>query len=540
VSGDELVLAVDAGTGSCRAGVFDLSGRLLGLGAREWRHPVPSAHPDARDFDTTAAWELVSASVRAALSRAGVARSRVRALATSSMRGGLVAHAPDGGVLWACSNADARAADEARTLVESGGAAELQRRGGDGVAMGAAPRLQWLLRHEPELFARAERFSLINDWLVGALTGEVVTDPSIGSSSGLFDLPRRTWAPESLGLCGLDLRAVPAVVDAGTPVGRLSASAAAALQLDRDVTVVMGGADTALALVGLGLTTPGAASSVCGTFWQQSLSVDRCVIDPRGEMRSLCHALPGQWLVEAIVFYAGLALRWFRDGFCDLERERAAELGVDPYALMEDLAESVPAGAGGVMALLSNSMDVRRWVHAAPTFVGFDLEAPERSGKKECIRAIMESASFVLSEHVRGLERVGGTRLPELVLAGGAARGRVWPQIVADVSGRRLRVPSVAEATLRGGALFAASGAGLIKDVRAVATPAEADRVVSPQPELRAVYASIEERRRAIYDAQLDLAERGLTRPLWWAPGTSGGPAGASGGSASPGGQPSA
>jgi autoinducer-2 kinase len=179
----------------------------------------------------------------------------------------------------------------------------------------------------------------------------------------------------------------------------------------------------------------------------------------------------------------------------------------------------VPPGAGGLVAVLSNTMNVRRWVHAAPTFVQFDLEHPESSGRKECVRAIMESAAFVLSEHLARLEQLGGGRFDELVLAGGATRGNLWPQIVADVAGIELRMPPVSEATLRGGALMAALGSGSIAGLAAAARAREPDRRLTPDPEAHRLYRALAERRRAIYDAQLKLAEQGLTEPLWWAPG---------------------
>src|SRR6185295_8270463 len=129
------VLAIDAGTGGVRAGVFDLAGGLLGLSGREWRHRATASIAGARDLDTTGGWELVGTVAREALAASGIDARRVRAVATSSMRGGLVAFGPGHEVLWACSNADARAREEARELVVSGGARELQERGGDGVAM---------------------------------------------------------------------------------------------------------------------------------------------------------------------------------------------------------------------------------------------------------------------------------------------------------------------------------------------------------------------------------------------------------------------
>jgi autoinducer 2 (AI-2) kinase len=86
---------------------------------------------------------------------------------------------------------------------------------------------------------------------------------------------------------------------------------------------------------------------VGGTFWQHTLGVNIPLIDPEGLLRTLCHSLPGQWMLEGIGFYSGLTIRWFRDAFCQLELEQAQRLLQDPYALMEQAALQVPPGSNG-------------------------------------------------------------------------------------------------------------------------------------------------------------------------------------------------
>ena len=122
---------------------------------------------------------------------------------------------------------------------------------------------------------------------------------------------------------------------AGHGRGGRHAEAAAETGLKEGTPVVIGGADTQLGLVGIGVADPGRFTVVGGSFWQHTLVLDRPLIDPQVRLRTLCHAVPGQWMIEGIGFYSGLAMRWFRDAFCDGEKERAAALGADAYALME-------------------------------------------------------------------------------------------------------------------------------------------------------------------------------------------------------------
>src|SRR5260370_35060174 len=94
--------------------------------------------------------------------------------------------------------------------------------------------------------------------------------------------------------------------------------------------VVVGGADTQLSLVGIGQVEPGKFTVVGGTFWQHTLGADKPLIDPESRLRTRCHALPGQWMLEEIGFYCALPIGWFRDAFCELALEPAHRLDKEP------------------------------------------------------------------------------------------------------------------------------------------------------------------------------------------------------------------
>ena len=212
----EYVLAIDAGSGSCRAALFDSRRRAARDRRREWR--IPSRRACRAGAGSTS--RQLGAGLRVHPPCAGRrAGGGVRAVASTSFRGGLVLFDGRGRELWACPNGDARAGAEARELIDAGMAAALQERGGDWVSLTAPARLLWLRRHEPELWGRVASVGLVNDWLTRRLTGELVTDPSTGSSSGMFDLRARSWSAESLGDCELDAGMLPAVMDAGTRIG---------------------------------------------------------------------------------------------------------------------------------------------------------------------------------------------------------------------------------------------------------------------------------------------------------------------------------
>jgi autoinducer 2 (AI-2) kinase len=518
---EPLLLALDAGTGSCRAVAFETSGRQVAMAQREWTHRGMDGVPGSQVFDTATNWRLISECIRAVLQSPGVDPRAVRAVSTTSMREGMVLYDRSGREIWACPNVDSRAGEEATELVQSGLAEKIYRQGGDWVAITAPARLRWIQRHEPATFREAAHVNMLADWIAYRLSGEFFTDPSIGSSSGMFDLAGRTWSTQIIDICEMRPELFPPVLEPGTIAGRVTERAATDTGLKAGTPVVVGGADTQLGLVGIGLAGAGNFTVIGGTFWQQTIGLDEALIDPEARLRTLCHALPGQWMMEGIGFYCGLTMRWFRDAFCDLEKNEAAATGTDAYSLMEKVAMDVPPGSNGVLGIFSNLMVAKRWIHAAPAFLQLDIGDPGRAGKKECIRAIEEAAAYVSYGHLKVIEEVTRRRCHEVVFTGGASKGRLWPRVLADVLGLPVKVPAVKESTALGAAIFAGIGAGLYPDVATAARQAVSiEATVEPDPTVHGRYRELYADWLRVYEAELGLVEKGLLKPLWRAAGT--------------------
>ncbi len=517
----ELLLAIDAGTGSCRAVLFDPDGSQAAIGQREYSHPELPGHPGSQVFETEANWELICACIREALDAAGVSGDAVAAVSATSMREGMVLYDARGDEIWACPNVDSRAGDEATELVRSGAAQEIYDHAGDWVAITAPARFLWIARNEPDVFASIAHVGMLGDWILTKLSGAFVTDPSLGSSSGMFELADRDWSDRVLEICGLDRSVFPDVVEPGTVVGTVTRAAAEQTGLREGTPVVAGGADTQLGLLGIGVTQPGRFTVVGGSFWQSTVVLDEPLIDPQARLRTLCHSVPDRWMIEGIGFYCGIVMRWFRDAFCEAELAEAARDGVDVYDLLERKAASLPPGSNGVFGIFSNLMQANRWVHASPGFVGFDVGNAANTGRIECFRAIEESAAYVARGHRGIVEEIAGIEIADAVLTGGAAKGTLWPQIVADVLGLPVRVPVVKESTALGAAIYAGVGAGLYDDAGAAAERlVRFERTFEPDAAAADAYAELYDRWLEIYRRSLELSEAGLVRPLWRAAGT--------------------
>lgn len=518
---DELLLAIDAGTGSARAVLFTADGSQVAIAQREYSHAELQGAPGSQVFATNENWWLICECIREALAGSGASPDRVRAVSATSMREGMVLYDARGDEIWACPNVDSRAGEEAAELVDSGVAQDIYDLAGDWVAITAPARFLWIARHEPEVFDSIAHVGMLGDWILTKLAGVFVTDPSLGSSSGMFDLAKRDWSDRVLEICGLDRSVFPEVVEPGGVVGSVTEEAAAATGLRPGTPVVVGGADTQLGLLGIGRTKVGRFTVVGGSFWQSTVVLDEPLIDPRARLRTLCHTVPDRWMIEGIGFYCGIVMRWFRDAFCEFEKAEAQRRQVDVYDVLEQRAALVPPGSHGVFGVFSNVMQANRWVHASPAFVGFDVGNPERAGRAECFRAIEESAAYVARGHQAIVEEIAALEIGEAVLTGGAAKGRLWPQIVADVLGIPVQVPVVKESTALGAAIYAGVGAGIYDDASTTADHlVRFERTYEPAARATAAYDGLYDQWRELYRRSLELSEAGLVRPLWRAAGT--------------------
>lgn len=515
------VLAIDAGTGSVRACIFDLRGTPVTIAQRNWEHDPEPGVPGSMSFATERNWQLILEIIQEALHEAGLRGGDISAVSSTSMREGIVLLDADGQEVWACANVDARAETETRALASD---PDLERRiyeaTGQTFALAAGPRLRWLAAHRPELYDRASTLLMLSEWVLFRLSGECAIEPSNGSTSGLLALAARQADPELLRMCGLRDDLLPRTAEPGTVIGTVTADAAAASGLSTRTRVVLGGGDAQLAALGLGLTGPGQAAIIAGTFWQQLVNLPAATTDPEMRVRVNAAAVPDLWQAEAIAFHTGTAVRWFRDTFAGEECRQARAAGRNPLDVLAEAAAEIPIGANGIIPIFSDVMNYRQWKHAAPSFLNLSLEGGPQL-RAAMFRSLLENAAIVAGMNLEMVEGFSGTRADEVVFAGGAAQSEIWAQIVADVLGRPVQIPAVTEATAGGAAACAAVAAGVY------ATPSEAatdwaarTRTFAPDPTAHDAYDEVKSRWQRAYTPQRELMNAGITTSLWRAPGS--------------------
>lgn len=391
-------------------------------------------------------------------------------------------------VIWL----DSRADEEAAAFQEAFPRQRFYETTGLPEACGTLPlaKLLWFRNHRPDIFSKAEKFLLLEDYLLFWMTGRFVSERSVQTSTGFFNLQADTYWEDVLDWAGISLQKLPDLLECGEAAGPLLPDAARFLGLPAGIPVVAGAMDQTAAALAVSALEPGTVTETTGTALVVAACTQTPVFSQKHHVTIYRHAVPGQYLYLPIGNTAGMALRWFRDVFCpDLS-------GAGGYAALDVMAAKAPPGCGGLVFLpyLSGKVDPDFCPQARAAFFGAGLS----TDRADFARAVMESVAFLLADFLSLLE---GLSCPckRLYSLGGGAKSAVWQQIKADVCARTFLVPACSEASAQGAALLAGWGSGLIAP-RTFPQSSPAAHYI-PNPKTSALYKAPRARFHALYDA---------------------------------------
>jgi len=514
-------LTIDAGTGSGRAVIFDTHGKQISIAQKEWTHLSEEGVANSMTFDYMENWKLLSECIKMAIFRAGIKASSIKAVTATSMREGIVLYDKEGKELFAVANVDARADQEVSELKRLFPESEkaFYEESGQTYALGALPRLLWVKRHRPHLYEKTAAMNMISDWVLTKLSGVIASEPSNAGTSGVFSLKKRQWVPSMAKKVGLKDDIFPPVYESGTIVGEVTKQASAETGLAVGTAVVMGGGDVQLGSAGLGVVEAGEVAVLGGTFWQQLVNMPDAKTDPHMDIRVNPHVIPGISQAEGITFFSGLVMRWFRDALCQGEVAEAKRRGIDPYDYLEKLARDVPVGSNGILPIFSDAMHYGKWYHAAPSFLNLSLD-PQRASKGAMFRSLEENAAIVSMLNLETIFTFTGVESETITFAGGASKGALWSQILADVTGKEIKIPNVTEATSLGGAFVCGVATGEYGSVAEVAKSlVKWEKQYLPKTANYHTYQELAQQWKEAYASQLKLVDAGVTTSMWKAPG---------------------
>jgi autoinducer-2 kinase len=515
------LMAIDAGTGSVRVILFDLLGNEQYVAQAEWTHKEDSRYPGSMDFDVENNITMIIDLIKETIANSEIDAKDIVSISTTSMREAIVLYDEHGSELWACANVDSRSVDEVSNLHKISDTLEsdIYKVSGQTFSLGAIPRILWVKNNLPDTYEKTKYVTMLNDWIIYRLTDVISVEPSNGCTTGIFDIKKRGWEPDIAYKSGLRDDIYPVVFESGSVVGNVTDKMAALTGLSNETLVVAGGGDAQLGCIGMGVINEGDAAVLGGSFWQYEYTTSNVQIDDKCRVRINCHSVPNTWQYEAIAFFPGLIMRWYRDSFCELEKHLEKETGESIYAQMEKRARNVPVGSNGMVATFSDKMNYISWKHAAPSFIDFKLDS-DKFNKATFYRAIMENAAFVTKGNIELVNEITNTSPESITFAGGASKSDLWCQIIADVLNKPVKVPVVRESTALGAAICAGVGANIYESFDdAISKVVKIEKTFHPIEDNHRVYEDLYRKWESVYKSQLDLADNGVTDYMWIAPG---------------------
>lgn len=472
------LIGLDIGTSACKAILFDEGGAILAQASREYAIAAPQ--PSWAEQDAEEVWRLALACLRGIAPAAGGDAPQALAL---SVQGEAVipVDAACRPLRPAILGMDTRTVAENAWLAERFGAEALYARTGMPLhTINTLPKLLWLRRHEPDVWAGAARFLLYEDYILSRLGASPTISHCLASRTQLYDLVAGAWAEDILAACDLEpgRLATLAPLEGGI-VGMMSAALRRELGFKREVALVSGGHDQACAALGSGVAQPGLAMVSTGAAEVVEVALPSPVLGAalrQGNISVYRHVVPGLFLAMTLNHSGGLLLRWFRDTLCPAERDAALAAGRDPY---DALLAGAPEGPTALLVLPHWAGSGTPWLdtcsRGAILGLTFDADRPTLA------KAILEGLTLELRTNL-DLLREGGVAIEALHAVGGGARSPLWLRLKADICQIPLRVPQVTDAACLGAALLAGVAAGCYADpLDAVRQTVRFARQVCPQ-----------------------------------------------------------
>jgi glycerol kinase len=469
---NEFVLALDQGTTSSRAIVFDRAGKVRGVGQREFRQHYP--HPGWVEHEAGEIWSSQLDVAREALRNAGASAADVAAIGITNQRETTLLWERATGrplhraIVWQ----DRRTAEMCDRMRGAGLAEWLQERTGLVLdAYFAGTKLLWLLDNVPGARAAAERgelaFGTVDSWLIWQLTGGKVhsTDPSNAARTLLFDIHRMDWSDELLHRLNVPRSLLPDIAPSSGVVAHTLP------ELFGGAIPIAGVAgDQQAATFGQACYTPGMAKNTYGTGCFMLMNVGEQPVPSHNQLLSTVGWTIGSqatYMLEGGVFIAGAAVQWLRDGLGIIQRSEDVEALAASVPDTEDVF-LVPAFAG---------LGAPHWdPYARGALVGMT----RGTTRAHVARATLESIALQSAELLAAMNADSGIPLSELRVDGGAARNDVLMQMQANLLGVPVLRPRIPESTARGAAGLAGLAVGFWDELAEFASQWELQRRFEP------------------------------------------------------------
>jgi len=483
------ILAIDNGTQSVRALLFDLQGNLVDKS----QVPIDSyqaPQPGWLENDPEAFWQTVCTACQRLWANTSVPQSAIAGVVITTQRGTTIALDQHGqplraAIIWL----DQRRADQIPRLKWWWDAAFKLIGMRDTVRhFQKEAEANWIAQHQPELWARTDKYLLLSGYLNYRFTGRFVD--SVASQVGYipFDYKKGCWAPAAdwkWQAMPIKPSMLPELVPAGTIIGHVGAEVARQTGIPEGLPIIAGAADKACEVIGAGCLTPEIACLSYGTTATINTTTPR-YLETTPFIPPYQAAVPNHYNTEIQITRGFWMVSWFKEQFGLHEQQLALQRGVAPETLFDELVNSVPPGALGLMLQPFWNPGIKvPGPEAKGAIIGFG-DVHQRA---HLYRAILEGLTYALREAKERIERRAGTRITTVRVSGGGSQSDAAMQITANIFNLPSERPHLYETSGLGAAVLAAVSLQLHPDfATAIREMTRIGQVFTPQPEHARTY----------------------------------------------------
>lgn len=484
-----LFIGIDLGTSACKFLLTDEAGTVLNTVSREY--PLMFPHSGWSEQDPAHWWQACLDGIPALLE--GFDASEVKGIGAGGQMHGLVILDENDqvlrpAILWN----DGRTHAEVDYLNEEIGRDVLSERTANIAFAGfTAPKLLWVKKNEPEIFAGIKKIMLPKDYIVYKLTGVHSCDYSDASGMLLLDVKNKCWSKEMLEICGVTTEQMPALYESYDKVGEVKADIAAHFGFD-SVTVCAGAGDNAAAAVGTGTVGEGKCNISLGTSGTVFISSDKFGVDSGNGLHSFAHA-DGYYHLMGCMLSAASCNKWWQDEIIGTKDYKGEEAKITEDKLGKNKVFFLPYLMGERSPI--NDTDARA------TFVGMSMDTT----RADILQALLEGVAFAIRDSFEVAKSLG-IDIKRSNICGGGSKSPLWKKIFANVLGIPLDIIKTEEGPGYGGAMLAMVACGVYPDVRSAAEALVSTvSTVEPDPRLTKLYDERYEQFKAIYPAMKQL-----------------------------------
>jgi len=479
-----MYIGIDLGTSAIKCILIGEDGRVIATASEPLQVSRPK--PGHSEQEPESWWLATLAGFDKLARQAPREMAAVRGIGLSGQQHGATLLDKAGNVLRPCILwNDVRSAKECHELVAR--LPDMPRITGNPTLPGfTAPKLVWVKKHEPEIFARVAKVLLPKAYLRYRLSGEFIEDMSDASGTAWLDVGKRSWSKAALEATDLSLDHMPALVEGTAQAGRLRAELAQRWGMTQPPVIAGSAGDNAAGAIALGAIKPGDAFVSLGTSGVLWATTAGFAPNTTAAVHAFCHCVPNTWHQMGVILSAASCLSWL-----------SGVVGVAEGELLKELGDTAERPTPVVfLPYLSGERTPHNDADIRGAFAGLSHD----TSRGTLAQAVMEGVAFAMRDCLEALQ-AAGTRLNSLDAIGGGARSRLWLSIIANVLG--LPVNRLADSEVSG-----AMGGALLGRMAATGEPAtvvcktpKRMETLEPRASTRDAYSESYARYRKLYPA---------------------------------------